>query len=541
MEGKVVTENHGEERQFKTSSGTPLKKWYGPDDLAGFDPEQKLGDPGIPPYTRGVYTDMYRGRLWTMRQYAGYATAAESNKRYRYLLEHGTTGLSVAFDLPTQMGYDSDSPMSAGEVGRSGVAIDSIRDMEILFEGIPLEKVSTSMTINSTSMIMLGMYAVLARRRECDLELLSGTVQNDILKEYFARGTYIYPPGPSMRLMTDLFSFCAENMPRWNTISISGYHIREAGATAAQELAFTFANAITYLESASNAGLNLDVVCRRISFFFNAHNNFLEEVAKFRAARRLWTSITRDRFQIVDPDAWRLRFHTQTGGATLTAQQPSNNVVRVAMQALAAVLGGTQSLHTNSLDEALALPSEEAVNVALRTQQIIAFESGVADTVDPLAGSYAIEYLTDDLEEKAREYLRDIDEIGGAIRAIETGYFQREIHQAAYEYQKEVESGARTIVGVNRFEEENAEAEISGTLQLDPRLEAEQVERLAQLRQSRNEIRTTETLESVRSAAAGSDNLMPAVMEAIDAEATLGEISDVLRSQWGTYVSPGGL
>jgi len=541
VEGKVVTENHGEERQFKTSSGTPLKKWYGPDDLAGFDPEQKLGDPGIPPYTRGVYPDMYRGRLWTMRQYAGYATAAESNKRYRYLLEHGTTGLSVAFDLPTQMGYDSDSPMSAGEVGRSGVAIDSIRDMEILFEGIPLEKVSTSMTINSTSMIMLGMYAVLARRRECDLELLSGTVQNDILKEYFARGTYIYPPGPSMRLMTDLFSFCAENMPRWNTISISGYHIREAGATAAQELAFTFANAITYLESASNAGLNLDVVCRRISFFFNAHNNFLEEVAKFRAARRLWTSITRDRFQIVDPDAWRLRFHTQTGGATLTAQQPSNNVVRVAMQALAAVLGGTQSLHTNSLDEALALPSEEAVNVALRTQQIIAFESGVADTVDPLAGSYAIEYLTDDLEEKAREYLRDIDEIGGAIRAIETGYFQREIHQAAYEYQKEVESGARTIVGVNRFEEENAEAEISGTLQLDPRLEAEQVERLAQLRQSRNEIRTTETLESVRSAAAGSDNLMPAVMEAIDAEATLGEISDVLRSQWGTYVSPGGL
>lgn len=541
MEGEVVTENRREERLFKTSSGTPLKKWYGPEDLAGFDPEQKLGEPGVPPYTRGVYPDMYRGRLWTMRQYAGYATAAESNARYRYLLERGTTGLSVAFDLPTQMGYDSDSTMSAGEVGRSGVAIDSIRDMEILFEGIPFENVSTSMTINSTAMILLGMYAVLARRRGIDLELLSGTVQNDILKEYFARGTYIYPPGPSMRLMTDLFSYCAENMPRWNTISISGYHIREAGATAAQELAFTFANAITYLESARNAGLDLDVVCRRISFFFNAHNNFLEEIAKFRAARRLWTSITRDRFQISDPDAWRLRFHTQTGGATLTAQQPSNNVVRVTMQALAAVLGGTQSLHTNSLDEALALPSEDAVNVALRTQQIIAYESGVADTVDPLAGSYAIESLTDDLEEKAGKYLKEVDDIGGAVRAIETGYFQREIHQAAYEYQKEVESGARTIVGVNRFEEENEEADMSEMLRLDPRLEAEQIERLTQLRESRNEVRTMETLDSVRSAAAGSDNLMPAVMDAIDAEATLGEISDVLRKEWGTYVSPGGL
>lgn len=541
MEGEVVTENRREERLFKTSSGTPLKKWYGPEDLAGFDPEQKLGEPGVPPYTRGVYPDMYRGRLWTMRQYAGYATAAESNARYRYLLERGTTGLSVAFDLPTQMGYDSDSTMSAGEVGRSGVAIDSIRDMEILFEGIPFENVSTSMTINSTAMILLGMYAVLARRRGIDLELLSGTVQNDILKEYFARGTYIYPPGPSMRLMTDLFSYCAEKMPRWNTISISGYHIREAGATAAQELAFTFANAITYLESARNAGLDLDVVCRRISFFFNAHNNFLEEIAKFRAARRLWTSITRDRFQISDPDAWRLRFHTQTGGATLTAQQPSNNVVRVTMQALAAVLGGTQSLHTNSLDEALALPSEDAVNVALRTQQIIAYESGVADTVDPLAGSYAIESLTDDLEEKAGKYLKEVDDIGGAVRAIETGYFQREIHQAAYEYQKEVESGARTIVGVNRFEEENEEADMSEMLRLDPRLEAEQIERLTQLRESRNEVRTMETLDSVRSAAAGSDNLMPAVMDAIDAEATLGEISDVLRKEWGTYVSPGGL
>jgi methylmalonyl-CoA mutase N-terminal domain/subunit len=476
-----------------------------------------------------------------MRQYAGYATAAESNSRYRYLLEQGTTGLSVAFDLPTQMGYDSDSPMAAGEVGRSGVAIDSIGDMEILFDGIPLEKVSTSMTINSTALIMLGMYAVVARRRGIDLELLSGTVQNDILKEYFARGTYIYPPGPSMRLVTDLFSFCADNMPGWNTISISGYHIREAGATAAQELAFTFANAITYLNTARDAGLDLNVVCRRVSFFFNAHNDFLEEVAKFRAARRLWTSITREKFQISDPDAWKLRFHTQTGGATLTAQQPANNIVRVAMQALASVLGGTQSLHTNSMDEALALPSEEAVTVALRTQQIIAYESGAADTVDPLGGSYAIESLTDDLEEKAVAYLEKIEEIGGAVRAIETGYFQQEIHQAAYRYQKEVESGARTIVGVNKFEDNNEEADVPETLRLDPRLEAEQVERLAQLRESRDTVVTKEKLEAVRIAAAGNDNLMPRVMDAIDAEATLGEISDVLRAEWGTYAAPGGI
>lgn len=530
-----------ENRLFTTSCGTPLKEWYGPEDLTGFEPAEKLGEPGAPPYTRGVYPDMYRGRLWTMRQYAGYATASESNARYRYLLEHGTTGLSVAFDLPTQIGYDSDSPMAAGEVGRSGVAIDSIRDMEILFNGIPLEEVSTSMTINSTAMVLLGMYAVLARRRGIGLDRLSGTVQNDILKEYFARGTYIYPPGPSMRLVTDIFSYCAGKMHRWNTISISGYHIREAGATAAQEIAFTFANAIAYLEAARETGLDLDVVCRRVSFFFNAHNHFLEEVAKFRAARRLWTSITRERFSTTDPQSWRLRFHTQTGGATLTAQQPVNNVVRVTMQALAAVLGGTQSLHTNSMDEALALPTEEAVTVALRTQQVIAYESGVADTVDPLAGSYAIENLTDDLERKARKYLEEVDEIGGAVRAIETGYFQREIHQAAYEYQKQVEKGGKVIVGVNRFEDDKEMTGVPEILRMDPKLESEQVERLARLRSERDEGRTREMLEAVSEAASGTDNLMPFVMDALDAEATLGEISDELRKVWGTYAPPGGL
>ncbi len=530
-----------EGRLFATSSGTPLQKRYGPEDLAGFDPAEKLGEPGTPPYTRGVYPDMYRGRLWTMRQYAGYASAAESNARYRYLLDHGTTGLSVAFDLPTQIGYDSDSPLAAGEVGKSGVAIDSIRDMEVLFEGIPLDEVSTSMTINSTAMILLGLYALVARRRAIPLDRLSGTIQNDILKEYFARGTYIYPPGPSMRMVTDIFAYCAEKMPRWNTISISGYHIREAGATAAQEIAFTIANAVAYLEAAREAGLDLDVVCRRVSFFLNAHNNFLEEIAKFRAARRLWTSITRDRFRITDPEAWRLRFHTQTGGATLTAQQPVNNVVRVTLQALAAVLGGTQSLHTNSMDEALALPTEEAVAVALRTQQIIAYESGVADTVDPLAGSYAIESLTNDLEEQANRYLEEVDELGGAIRAIESGYFQREIHQAAYQYQKQIEAGERVIVGVNRYGDEEETPEVPEILRVDPELEAAQVEQLARLRDERDTIRTEEMLAAIVEAATGSENLMPFVMDALDAEATLGEISDVLREVWGTYTPPGGL
>ncbi len=532
-----------EGRVFATSSGTPLKEYYGPKDLEGLDPSEDLGRPGEPPYTRGVYPDMYRGRLWTMRQYAGYATAAESNERYRYLLERGTTGLSVAFDLPTQMGYDSDHHLAAGEVGKSGVAIDSIRDMETLFEGIPQEKVSTSMTINATAMVLLGMYAVLARRRGVPMDRLSGTIQNDILKEYIARGTYIYPPAPSMRLITDIFAFCAEQMPRWNTISISGYHVREAGSTAAQEIAFTFANAIAYLEAARSAGLDLNVVGRRISFFFNAHNNFLEEVAKFRAARRLWTSIMRDRFETTDQDAWRLRFHTQTGGSTLTAQQPVNNVARVTIQALAAVLGGTQSLHTNSLDEALALPSEQSVRVALRTQQIIAFESGAADTVDPLAGSYAVESLTDDLESKARAYLEEVDSLGGSVEAIEAGYFQREIHQAAYEYQKDIETGRQTIVGVNRFADQEGECKEQAPeiLRVDPALEKAQVDALARLREERDQVRTDEALAALKEGALRTDNLVPRVIEAIDSEATLGEVSDALREVWGTFDPPGGL
>lgn len=536
-----MTEESPEGRLFSTSSGTPLESCYGSEHMEDFNPEMKLGKPGEPPYTRGIYPDMYRGRLWTMRQYAGYATAAQSNTRYRYLLEQGTTGLSVAFDLPTQLGYDSDQPLATGEVGKSGVAIDSIRDMDVLFSGIPLEKISTSMTINSTAMILLGLYTVLARRRGIPLQYLSGTIQNDILKEYIARGTYIYPPLPSMRLVTDIFTFCAAEMPRWNTISISGYHIREAGATAAQEIAFTFSNAIAYLEAAREAGLDLDTVCRRISFFFNAHSNFLEEVAKFRAARRLWTVISRDRFKTKDPDSWRLRFHTQTAGSTLTAQQPLNNVVRVTLQALAAVMGGTQSLHTNSMDEALALPSETAVTVALRTQQIIAYESGCADTVDPLAGSYAVENLTDDLERKAHGYIEEVDKLGGAIRAIEIGYFQREIHRAAYNSQRSVEAGDRIIVGINHFVEEEDEENVPNLLHVDPELEGAQVEGLARLRQERDNVRVEETLEAVREAARGPENLMPFVMEAVDAESTLGEISDALRDVWGSYNPPGGL
>jgi methylmalonyl-CoA mutase N-terminal domain/subunit len=498
-----------EGRIFRSSSGKEIPARFGPEHLEDAAPGQVPGEPGEPPFTRGIYPDMYRGRLWTMRQYAGYATAAESNARYRYLLEQGTTGLSVAFDLPTQMGLDSDHPLAAGEVGKAGVAIDSIRDLEILFDGIPQERVSTSMTINSTAMILLGLYACMARRRGVPLEQLSGTVQNDILKEYVARGTYIYPPGPSMRMVTDVFAFCAAEMPRWNTISISGYHIREAGSTAAQEIAFTFANAIAYLEAAREVGLDLNVVGKRISFFFNAHNQLLEEVAKFRSARRLWASIMRDRFQVTDEDAWKLRFHAQTGGSTLTAQQPVNNVVRVTLQALSAILGGTQSLHTNSMDEAHALPGEEAVRVALRTQQIIAYESGVADTADPLAGSYAVESLTNDLEGKARAYIDEVDALGGAVKAIESGYFQREIHKAAYDYQREIEDGLRTVVGV--------------------------------LRAQRDDAGTSEALAALGEAAAGDQNLVPLVIEAVEREATLGEISDTLRDIWGSYQPPGGL
>ncbi len=476
-----------------------------------------------------------------MRQYAGYSTASESNERYRYLLEQGTTGLSVAFDLPTQMGYDSDHELARGEVGKSGVAIDSISDMEVLFREIPLDQVSTSMTINSTAIILLAFYAVAARRAGIPLASLSGTIQNDILKEYFARGTWIYPPVPSMRLITDIFAFCAREMPRWNTISISGYHIREAGATAAQEIAFTFANAIAYLEAARAAGLDLNVVCRRVSFFFNAHNNLLEEVAKFRAARRLWTSIARDRFGVSDPEGWRLRFHTQTAGSTLTAQQPANNIVRVTLQALAAILGGTQSLHTNSMDEALALPTEEAVTIALRTQQIIAYESGSADTVDPLAGSYAIEALTDDLEERARVYISEVDELNGAVGAIEAGYFQREIHRSAYEYQRSVERGERSVVGVNRFQQDEDEQTASATLRVDPEQEAQQVVALHRFRDARDAGRVKEVLDNIRQRAVTSDNLVPVVMEAVEGNATLGEISDAFRDVWGSYQPPGGL
>jgi len=530
-----------EGRRLETSSGTPLAERYGPGEVPEFDPTVELGDPGRPPYTRGVYPDMYRGRLWTMRQYAGYATAAESNARYRLLLERGTTGLSVAFDLPTQIGFDSDDPLAAGEVGKSGVAIDSVADMEILFDEIPLERVSTSMTINATAMTLLGLYAVVARRRGIALSDLTGTIQNDILKEYIARGTYIYPPQPSMRLITDIFAFCADEMPRFNTISVSGYHIREAGSTAAQEIAFTFANAIAYLEAARAAGLDLNTVCRRVSFFFNAHNNLLEEVAKFRAARRLWTLITRDRFATTDEAAWRLRFHTQTAGSTLTAQQPVNNVVRVTLQALAAVLGGTQSLHTNSMDEALALPTEEAVTVALRTQQIIGYESGVADTVDPLGGSWAVEALTRDLEDRARSYIEEVDRLGGAVAAIEAGYFQREIHRAAYDFQKGVETGECTVVGVNRFTQEGDGSREMERLRVDPAREQAQIEALTRFKADRDQVETDEMLQAVRERARGTDNLVPAVMAALDAGATLGEISAALRQEWGTWNPPGGL
>jgi len=536
-----VADSTPEGRPLETTSGTPLKERYGPEEVAAFDYGTELGEPGRPPFTRGVYPDMYRGRLWTMRQYAGYATAAESNARYRLLLERGTTGLSVAFDLPTQIGFDSDDPLAAGEVGKSGVAIDSVADMETLFADIPLDRVSTSMTINATAMILLALYGVTARERGIDLAALTGTIQNDILKEYIARGTYIYPPAPSMRLITDIFAFCAAEMPRWNTISVSGYHIREAGSTAAQEIAFTFANAIAYLAAAREAGLDLNTVCRRVSFFFNAHNNLLEEIAKFRAARRLWTTITRDRFGTTDEAAWRLRFHTQTAGSTLTASQPINNVVRVTMQALAAVLGGTQSLHTNSMDEALALPTEEAVTVALRTQQIIAYESGVADTADPLGGSWAIEALTRDLEDRARSYIEEVDRLGGAVPAIETGYFQREIHRAAYEFQKGVESGARTVVGINRFTQAEGSGEELEILRVDPARERAQIEALTRFKNERDPIAVDEMLHAVRECARGSDNLVPRVMEAVSARATLGEISNALRDVWGTWNPPGGL
>ncbi len=517
----------------ETPSGIELPLDFNPNNTEPVNYEADLGAPGEFPYTRGIYPNMYRGRLWTMRQYAGYATAEESNARYKYLLAHGTTGLSVAFDLPTQLGLDSDDPLAQGEVGKVGVAIDSLDDMERLFDGIPLDEVSTSMTINATAAILLSLYLAVAKKRGVPFTKVRGTLQNDILKEYIARGTYIYPPGPSLRLATDIFAYCAREVPNWNTISISGYHIREAGSTAVQEVAFTLADGITYVEAALQAGLAIDEFAPRISFFFNSHNNLLEEIAKFRAARRLWARIMRERFKARDPRSLMLRFHTQTAGSSLTAQQPEVNVVRTTIQALAAVLGGTQSLHTNSMDEALGLPTEAAARVALRTQQVIAHESGVADTADPLAGSYAIEQLTDDVEQRAQEYLKKIEAMGGMLRAIETGYVQREIQESAYRYQKAIEAQERIVVGVNRFQVE-AEPAVP-VLRIDAAQEQAQVERLRALRERRDARSVEGALERLQSAAGTDENLMPRILECVEAYATVGEISNTLRRVWGEY------
>jgi methylmalonyl-CoA mutase N-terminal domain/subunit len=521
--------------QFATSSDIPLDRFYVPDDADAEAYMAELGFPGEYPFTRGVQPTMYRGRFWTMRQYAGYATAEETNARYRFLLDAGQTGLSVAFDLPTQIGYDSDDPMALGEVGKVGVSIPSVRDMARLFEGIPLDKVSTSMTINAPAAILLAMYIAVGKQQGVAPNKLRGTVQNDILKEYIARGTYIFPPKPSMRLITDLFAFCAQEVPHWNTISISGYHIREAGSTAVQEVAFTLANGIAYVQGAIDAGLGVDDFAPQLSFFFNAHNNFLEEVAKFRAARRLWARIMRDRFGAKDPKSWSLKFHTQTGGSTLTAQQPENNIVRVTMQALAAVLGGTQSLHTNSMDEALALPTEAAVQVALRTQQIIAHESGVADTVDPLAGSYVIEHLTDEIERRACDYIERIDAMGGALRAIERGFIQNEINDAAYAYQRAVEKDEQIVVGVNKFTSDGDTGAHRDILRVDPAIEAAQRDKLAAIRAGRDANRARELLSHLEAAAKGTDNLMPLFIACVEADLTLGEICGVLRGVFGEY------
>ena len=501
--------------------------------LDGWDPDVDLGFPGTVPFTRGIQPTMYRGRLWTMRQYAGFGTAAESNRRYRYLLAQGVTGLSVAFDLPTQMGYDSDHPLAQGEVGRVGVAIDSLEDMAELFDGIPLDRVSTSMTINSTAIILLALYVAVARRQGVPESALAGTVQNDILKEYVARGTYIYPPRASLRIVTDIFAFCERTLPNWNSISISGYHIRETGATAVQEVAFTFANAIAYLEAAVRAGLDVDGFGQRISFFFNAHNDFCEEIAKYRAARRLWARIMRDRFGATNPRAQQLRFHTQTAGSTLTAQQPDNNIVRVALQALAAVLGGTQSLHCNGRDEALALPTEESARVALRTQQIIASESGVANTVDPVAGSYFIESLTSRIEEDARALIARIDETGGTLAAIEQGFIQREIQESAYRAQLAIDAGESVVVGMNQFRTE--EEQPIEVLRIDPEIESRQIARVAAVRAARDAGAWQRAIEAVGRAARGTGNLVPVIVDAVEAHATVGEIADALRSVFGEH------
>jgi methylmalonyl-CoA mutase N-terminal domain/subunit len=517
----------------RTDSGIEIKPLYTADELADWDAATQLGVPGEPPFTRGVYPSMYRGRLWTMRQYSGFGDAASTNERFHFLLNAGQTGLSCAFDLPTQMGYDSDHPRAEGEVGKVGVAIDSIADMRVLLQGIPLDKVTTSMTINSTAAILLLMYEIVAEEQGIDPSLISGTIQNDLLKEYIARGTYVYPPRPSMRIITDIFGYCAERIPRWNTISISGYHIREAGSTAVQEIAFTLANAIAYVQAAIDAGLDVDEFGPRLSFFWNGHNHFFEEVAKFRASRRMWHRIMTDRFGAKDPRSAMLRFHTQTGGSTLTAQQPVNNVVRVALQALAAVMGGTQSLHTNGYDEALSLPTEEAARLALRTQQVIGYESGVCDTPDPLAGSYLVESLTDAVEAKAWEYIERIDELGGAVAAIEAHYQMDEIEQAAYEYTKSIDDNERVIVGLNRFTLDH-EPEPS-LFPIDPQLEVRQQGRLADFKADRDMTEVTARLDDVRTAARGSDNLLYPMKAALKANATLGEVSDALRDVFGVY------
>ncbi len=530
---KVLNRFPERQEDFSTDSGMPVERICTPEDLRDWDYLSKLGFPGQYPFARGVQPTMYRGRLWTMRQYAGFGTAQETNERFRFLLDQGQTGLSVAFDLPTQIGYDSDHDLAEGEVGRVGVAIDSLEDMEVVFNGIPLDKVSTSMTINAPAAILLAMYQAVGEKQGVSPDKLSGTVQNDILKEYVARGTYIFPPEPSMRLVTDVFEYCSKNIPSWNTISISGYHIREAGSTAAQEIAFTIADGIAYVQAAIEKGLDVDAFAGRLSFFFNSHMNFFEEIAKFRAARRIWARIMKERFEAKKPKSLMLRFHTQTAGSSLTAQQPDNNVVRTAMEALAAVLGGTQSLHTNSRDEALALPSEESVRIALRTQQIIAHETGVADTIDPLAGSYFIEKLTDELESKALKYIKKIDDMGGAVKAIEKGFMQREIQDSAYRYQKAVESKQKKVVGLNCFEVE--EEQPKNLLRVNPAIGESQKKRLENLKARRDGQTVASALKAVEAAARGQDNLVLPIFEAVKVYATIGEICQVLRSVFGVY------
>lgn len=519
--------------ELLTSSNIIVNEFYTPEDVKDFKYQDDLGFPGEYPFTRGIYPNMYRGRLWTMRQYAGFGTAEESNIRYRYLLERGQTGLSVAFDLPTQIGYDSDHTLSSGEVGKTGVAIDTLKDMEILFDQIPLDKVSTSMTINSTAIVLLAMYLVLAKKSKIPFSLISGTIQNDILKEYIARGTYIYPPKPSMRLITDIFKFAKDNLPKFNTISISGYHIREAGSTAVQEIAFTLSNGISYVKAAIEAGMEVDEFAQRLSFFFNSHNDFFEEICKFRAARRLWAKIMKEKFNAKNNDSCRLRFHTQTAGCTLTAQQPENNVVRVTLQALASVLGGTQSLHTNSMDEALSLPSQKAASLALRTQQIIAYESGVTNTVDPVGGSYFVETLTNRIEEEALKYIDHIEENGGALWAVESGYYQKEIQNSAYDYQRKIEKDERIVVGVNRFvEEQTIKEEI---FRVNSEMQKEQIRKLKNIKDKRDNKKVKSTLNELKKKAQTDENLVYPVMNCVETYATIGEICDILREVWGEY------